>query len=63
MYRHEEFTHKFDEYARAYILAQKYEDLYSCKEAFTKGTIFKVLYEPYVKSKNSECWLRGDVYV
>lgn len=55
MYRHEEFTHKFDEYARAYILAQKYEDLYSCKEAFTKGTIFKVLYEPYVKSKNSEC--------
>lgn len=55
MYRHEECMHKFDEYARAYILPQKYEDLFSCKDGFTKGTIFKVLYDPYVKSKLSEC--------
>lgn len=35
------------EYARAYILPQKYENLYSCKEGFFKGTIFKDLYRPY----------------
>ena len=57
MYRHEEYMHKFDEYARAYILPQKYEDLFACKEAFAKGTIFKVLYEPYTKSKISECYV------
>ncbi|WP_017212800.1 MULTISPECIES: spore coat associated protein CotJA [Clostridium] len=37
------------EYARAYILPQKYENLYSCKEGFVKGTIFKDLYRPYKK--------------
>ena len=55
MYKNEKIMHKFDEYARAYILPQKYEDLFSCKEAFSKGTIFKVLYSPYVKSKISQC--------
>ena len=55
MYRHEKCMYKFDQYARAYILPQKYEDLFSCKDGFTKGTIFKVLYDPYVKSKISEC--------
>lgn len=35
------------EYARAYILPQEYENLYSVKEALEKGTIFKDLYRPY----------------
>lgn len=45
------------EYARAYVLLQKYENLYSCKEGFLKGTIFKDLYKPYRKhhSKDSCC--------
>ncbi|OCA99371.1 spore coat associated protein CotJA [Clostridium beijerinckii] len=46
------------EYARAYILPQKYENLYSCKEGFVKGTIFKDLYRPYKKQhdhKNYDC--------
>ncbi|ALB46725.1 spore coat associated protein CotJA [Clostridium beijerinckii] len=43
-----EYSKKY-EYARAYILPQKYENLYSCKEGFVKGTIFKDLYRPYKK--------------
>ena len=38
---------KSKEYARAYILPQKYENLFSCKEGFLAGTIFKDLYRPY----------------
>ena len=47
MYKHEDCACKSKEYARAYILPQKYENLYSCKEGFLKGTIFKDLYRPY----------------
>lgn len=59
MYRHDdcmceskecskEYSKKSDkEYAKAYILPQEYEHLYSCKEGFLKGTIFKDLYKPY----------------
>ncbi|WP_160684873.1 spore coat associated protein CotJA [Clostridium sp. C2-6-12] len=43
--------HKSMEYARAYILPQKYENLYSCKEGFLKGTIFVDLYRPYHECK------------
>lgn len=35
------------EYAQAYILPQKYGNLYSANEGFWKGTIFKDLYRPY----------------
>ncbi|MDO5038959.1 spore coat associated protein CotJA [Clostridium sp.] len=35
------------EYARAYILPQKYENLYSVYEGLCRGTIFKDLYKPY----------------
>ena len=41
------------EYARAYILPQKYENLYSICKGFWKGTIFKDLYRPYKEKK--EC--------
>ena len=37
------------EYARAYIVPQKYTNLYSLTEAICKGTIFKDLYRPYKK--------------
>lgn len=47
MYKHEDCACKSMEYARAYILPQKYENLYSCKEGFLRGTIFKDLYRPY----------------
>ena len=39
--------YKSKEYARAYILPQKYENLFSCQEGFLMGTIFKDLYRPY----------------
>lgn len=38
-------------YARAYVLLQKYEDLFTCKEAMSKGTIFKQIYSPYDEPK------------
>ena len=62
MYRHD-YKHKScictppyekKEYARAYILLQKYENLFTCKEGFYAGTIFKDLYQPY-KEKNDKC--------
>lgn len=40
------------EYARAYIVLQKYENLYSMSEALCKGTIFPDLYRPYKKNKH-----------
>jgi hypothetical protein len=46
---------KSKEYARAYILPQKYENLYSCKEGFLKGTIFVDLYKPYHECKKMKC--------
>ncbi len=39
------------EYARAYILPQRYENLYSVYEGFWKGTIFEDLYRPYKEKK------------
>lgn len=44
---HEDHMSKSKEYARAYILPQKYENLFSCKEGFSVGTIFKDLFRPY----------------
>lgn len=35
------------EYARAYILPQKYENIYPPYKGFWKGTMFKDLYRPY----------------
>ncbi|SHE97487.1 spore coat associated protein CotJA [Clostridium fallax] len=48
------FTHEKNnlEYARAYILPQKYKNLIcSVDEAFRKGTIFEDLYKPYKEKK------------
>lgn len=42
------------EYAKAYILPQKYENLFSCKESFNKGTIFEDLYKPYMECKKKK---------
>ncbi|MDO5517269.1 MAG: spore coat associated protein CotJA [Clostridium sp.] len=39
------------EYARAYILLQKYGNLYSLSEALCKGTIFADLYRPYKRNR------------
>lgn len=55
MYRHEKSGCKLNEYARAFILPQKYENLFTCKEGFCKGTIFKDLYLPYDEKKKEEC--------
>ena len=55
MYRHENSGCKCTKYARAYILPQKYENLFSCKEGFCAGTIFKELYRPYDEKKKSKC--------
>jgi hypothetical protein len=55
MYRHDDCMCKQKEYARAYILPQKYENLFSCKEGFSKGTIFKDLYRPYHHQHEHGC--------
>lgn len=55
MYQLKDDEISMKEYARAYILPQKYENLYSCKEAFKKGTIFKDLYSKYDEDKNKIC--------
>ena len=52
MYTHDDCMCKSKEYARAYILPQKYENLFSCKEGFLAGTIFKDLYRPYHDHKH-----------
>ena len=38
------------EYARAYIVPQKYENLFSISEGFCKGTLFEDLYKLYKKN-------------
>lgn len=43
------------EYAWAYVKPQKYENLFTCKEALCKGTIFKDL-----AKVEYDCW--GDMY-
>ncbi|SFD13476.1 spore coat associated protein CotJA [Clostridium uliginosum] len=55
MYRHDDYLCKPKEYARAYILPQIYENLFSCKEGFDKGTLFKDLYQPYHQNKKNKC--------
>lgn len=55
MHKHHELMHNNHKYAHAYILPQNYEDLFSCKEGFTKGTLFKVLFDPYDENKNTKC--------
>ena len=55
MYRHETSECKMTQYARSYILLQKYENLFSCKEGFLNGTIFKDLYQPYDEKKKTKC--------
>lgn len=54
MYRHDNHDCQCKKYATAYILPQKYENLFTCKEAFCMGTIFKDLYQPYKSSKNKK---------
>ena len=39
------------EYARAYILPQKYENLFSLTDGFCAGTIFIDLYRPYKEKR------------
>ena len=36
-------------YAKAYIVPQRYENLFSMKDVLKTGTIFMDLYRPYVK--------------
>ncbi len=55
MYKKDDCNFKLKEYARAFILPQPYENLFTCKEAFIKGTVFKDLYEPYDENKKSKC--------
>ena len=38
---------KKDCYAKAYVLPQVYENLFTINSALKKGTIFKDLYKPY----------------
>lgn len=59
MYRRDDCMCKQKEYARAYILPQEYENLFSCKEGFLRGTIFKDLYQPYTEKKKNKS--RGDI--
>lgn len=40
------------EYAKAYVLPQKYENLINIKYVFEKGTIFNDLVCPYKESKS-----------
>lgn len=42
------------EYATAYIMLQKYENLYPIYDALGKGTIFKDLYRPYKKRNKKD---------
>lgn len=53
MYRNDKYDCDALKYAQAYIKPQKYENLFSCKEGFFKGTIFKDLYQPY--DEKSSC--------
>lgn len=53
MYRNKDCICKPEKYAQAYVLPQIYENLFSCKEGFTKGTIFKDLYKPYHEKKKN----------
>ncbi|SCJ10111.1 Spore coat associated protein JA (CotJA) [uncultured Clostridium sp.] len=39
------------EYAKAYIVLQRYENLVSIDTALKIGTIFRDLYRPYVESE------------
>jgi hypothetical protein len=39
------------EYARDYILLQKYENLFSLTDGFCTGTIFIDLYRPYKEKR------------
>lgn len=50
-----EYLGKEMDYARAYILPQVYENLYTIKDAFEKGTIFKDLSMPYYEKTKSNC--------
>ncbi|MCE5221949.1 MAG: spore coat associated protein CotJA [Clostridium sp.] len=52
---HYDHMGKSKEYARAYIIPQKYENLFSCREGFLMGTIFKDLYRPYHECKKNKC--------
>lgn len=44
-----------EEYARAYIKIQDYENLLSLDDAFKTGTIFMDLYFPYDKKMKEKC--------
>ncbi len=43
------------QYARAYVLPQKYENLFPVNIALRKGTIFRDLYMPYYEDEESKC--------
>ncbi|WP_315079442.1 spore coat associated protein CotJA [uncultured Clostridium sp.] len=55
MYKKDDCNFKLKKYARAFILPQPYENLFTCKEGFIKGTIFKDLYKHYDEKKKSKC--------
>lgn len=42
------------EYARAYIVPQKFENLYSLDEALENGTLYEDLYRPYVEKRDNK---------
>lgn len=51
MYR-DENSFCITEYAKAFVLPQTYQNLFSVEEAFPRGTIFKDLYMPYRENKH-----------
>lgn len=55
MHKDIKYLGKEMDYARAYILPQVYENLYTIKDAFEKGTIFKDLYMPYYEKIKFNC--------
>ena len=42
------------ESARAYIVPQKFENLYSLDEALENGTLYEDLYRPYVEKRDNK---------
>ncbi|MDY4078305.1 MAG: spore coat associated protein CotJA [Clostridium sp.] len=48
------------EYAKAYIVPQRYENLFSMKDVLKTGTIFMDLYRPYVKKDDKSKYCKGE---
>ncbi len=54
----------YKNYAKAYVIPQLYENLFSIEEDLIKGTIFMDLYRPYIPYKPYKKYkMKGDMYV